>query len=64
LKHINVELKHFEQQYKLNSAEFYAKFERGELGDNLDFIDWSGAWRIYKTIQASLAIIEVEASTS
>ncbi len=36
------ELHRFEKQYKMSSAEFYQKFEAGELGDAMDFFDWSG----------------------
>jgi len=61
---LQVELEQFEQQYGLSSAEFYARFERGEMGDDLDFVDWSGAWRVYQTVLDSLAMLKVEATTS
>jgi hypothetical protein len=57
---LKVELEHFEQLHGTNSAQFYIQFERGELGDDLDFVDWSGAWRVYQTIQELLALLEAE----
>lgn len=59
---LRVELKQFEQQYGTTSSDFYAQFERGEMGDDLDFVDWSGAWRVYQTVQDSLAILEPEST--
>ncbi len=54
------ELEQFEQQYGLASVEFYTRFERGEMGDDLDFVDWSGAWRVYQTVSDSLALLKAE----
>lgn len=31
----------FEKQYGMISAEFYQCFERGEMGDAMDFMEWS-----------------------
>jgi hypothetical protein len=42
------DLKNFEVRYSLNSEEFYSKFQRGELDDNLDFVDWIA---VYKMLQ-------------
>ncbi len=57
---LRAELEHFEQLYGTDSSEFYAKFERGEMGDDIDFVDWSGAWRVYQTILDSLAVLKAE----
>lgn len=32
----------FEEQYGLSSVEFYERYQRGELGDERDFIVWAG----------------------
>ncbi|GAB4423126.1 MAG: hypothetical protein Kow0031_01500 [Anaerolineae bacterium] len=53
------ELAQFEQQYGMASPEFCVKFENGELGDNLDFVDWLGAWRVYQTVQNSLGLLPI-----
>jgi len=58
---LEAELNQFEQLYGWPSAEFQAKFTQGELGDDLDFVDWSGAWQIYQTIQQSLAFLPLVA---
>ncbi len=37
----------FEQQYNLASDVFYARFMRGEMGDDLPFIKWAGRYELY-----------------
>ncbi len=37
----------FEQQYNLPSDVFYARFMRGEMGDDLPFIKWAGRYELY-----------------
>jgi hypothetical protein len=59
---LRLELDDFEHRYRLASAEFYTKFEHGELGDNIDFVDWSGAWRVYQTVLESLNLLKTEPS--
>ena len=40
------ELKRFEEKYGLASKDFYAKFNRGELGDEEDFFEWATLWDV------------------
>lgn len=35
-------LRSYETKYHMNSKEFYKKYNRGELGDNEDFVKWAG----------------------
>jgi hypothetical protein len=37
----------FEQKYNLASDVFYARFMRGEMGDDLPFIKWAGRYELY-----------------
>lgn len=41
------ELVAYEEQYALRSDVFYARFMRGEMGDDLDFIMWAGQYELY-----------------
>ncbi len=34
------QLKALEKKYKMTTASFLAKFEKGNLGDKKDFFDW------------------------
>ena len=37
----------FEQEYKMSSDVFYARFMRGEMGDAMPFIKWAGRYALY-----------------
>ncbi|MBK1986644.1 hypothetical protein A0J48_003655 [Sphaerospermopsis aphanizomenoides BCCUSP55] len=34
-------LKNFETKYQMSSSDFYQKFQEGQLGDEIDMIEWS-----------------------
>jgi len=46
--HVTKELGRWEMQYKISSDEFYAKFQKGEMGDKMDFMRWAGDYEVYK----------------
>jgi len=59
------QLADFEQRYSLNSEEFYEKFERGELGDAMDFVEWSATYEMVANLRCQLSILGwAEASPS
>jgi hypothetical protein len=37
----------FEREYGMTSDVFYARFMRGEMGDDLPFIMWAGQYELY-----------------
>jgi hypothetical protein len=57
----------FEQRYDMTSAEFYSRYKRGELGDDMDFVRWAGRYRLYcelkEEIEKSLAMVLAERVT-
>jgi len=42
------EIGRWETQYKMSSDEFYVKFQKGEMGDSMDFMRWAGDYEVYK----------------
>jgi hypothetical protein len=44
---MQIDLKYFEDKYKIPTKDFYEKFECGELGDEEDHMIWAG---IYESI--------------
>ncbi|HEY9851776.1 MAG TPA: hypothetical protein V6D28_20050 [Leptolyngbyaceae cyanobacterium] len=42
-------LKIFENQYNMSSDDFYQRFRAGELGDGIDFFEWSVFYEMRKT---------------
>jgi hypothetical protein len=51
-----------EQKYGMTSEQFYEKFSRGEMGDDMDIIGWAGAYKSYcrakRIIEGKLAKLE------
>ncbi len=54
LEKYDAALRTFETQYGMQSEEFYAKFETGELGDAMDFFEWSGIVELRRDIQQKI----------
>ena len=52
------DLRAFEEQYEMDSAEMNEKFESGELGDAMDFFEWSGIYAIRQYALERMARIE------
>jgi len=51
------QLADFERRYSLSSEEFYEKFERGELGDAMDFVEWSATYEMATNLRCQLSIL-------
>lgn len=54
---LQAELALFEERFGLPSADFHAQFERGELGDEMDYIEWASLYDMFLRTQALLAIL-------
>ncbi len=47
----------FEKQYGWPTLTFYERFEKGELGDDADFFEWSATWEMSQQLQKGLALL-------
>ncbi len=50
------ELVTFENKYDMGSDIFYARFMRGEMGDDLPFILWAGQYELYLEAKQEIAV--------
>ncbi len=48
----------FETRYGWTSDEFYPRFERGELGDEMDLIEWSATLNMIANLQHTIATLD------
>jgi hypothetical protein len=56
---ISESMKYFEKKYGMKTEEFYKKFIRGELGDDMDFFEWKASSEIYNELKnEKIALIE------
>lgn len=44
----------YEQRYQMSSVDFYAHYQRGELGDTTDMVEWAGDYQHYLQLKAEL----------
>lgn len=58
LQRYEQELREFEQRYGMESAEFYQQFAAGELGDAIDFFEWSGLYELRQDIVEKIRKLE------
>jgi hypothetical protein len=62
LKELQERLRAFEAQYQLSSQEFYQRFRAGELGDAVDFVEWSIFYEMAESVRERLEALEAEAA--
>jgi len=58
LKQYESELAEFEEQYGMASDVMNEKFEAGELGDAMDFFEWSGLYTLSLSLRRKIERIE------
>jgi len=49
-------LTRYEEKFGMESPEFYAKFMRGEMGDDRDYIAWAGTYEIFQRQKKRLEV--------
>jgi len=54
---LEARLSAYEEQYGMTSEEFYRRFRAGELGDGMDFIEWSVFYEMYQAILQRLEVL-------
>lgn len=52
------DLAQFEQQHGMSSHEFYRRFESGDLGDDMDYFEWSGLWELRQRLASQIQHLE------
>jgi hypothetical protein len=44
----------YEQRYQMSSADFYARYLKGDGGDSADFVEWAGDYQHYLELKEEL----------
>jgi hypothetical protein len=55
---LKTELTKFESTYQMTSGACQQKFEAGELGDAVDFFEWTSVYSIYQRNEHMLRLLE------
>lgn len=53
LQGLRQQIQAFESRYSLKASEFYARFLRGEMGDDRDFVVWAGLYELLQRMGAN-----------
>jgi hypothetical protein len=55
---LQVDIRAFEEKYKMSSDEFFERFEKGAVGDSEDFMIWAGLRELLRNNQRRLDELE------
>ena len=44
----------YEQRYQMSSSDFYAHYQRGEMEDTADMVEWAGDYQHYLQLKEEL----------
>jgi hypothetical protein len=47
----------YEKKHNMPSEEFYRRFRSGELGDEMDFVEWSVFYEMYQALLERLRLL-------
>jgi len=51
------QLSQFEQNYNLLSQEFYNRYNQGEMGDEMDFIEWASTIEMLINVEKRMVLL-------
>lgn len=37
----------YEQRHEMSSDDFYARYQKGDMGDSAEFVEWAGDYQHY-----------------
>ncbi|HOI40264.1 MAG TPA: hypothetical protein PL168_05995 [Methanobacterium sp.] len=58
LKDIEAQIQYFEEEYGMKSHDFVLKFEKGDVGDRIDFMEWASLCDMRERIMNRLNLLE------
>lgn len=59
---LQAELQAFETQYQMSSEDFHRSFRAGEMGDAVDFVEWSAFYQMWTSVQKRLEILKLHST--
>jgi len=46
-----INMDYFKRKYGMESEKFYQRFKTGELGDDMDYLEWKASWEIFNELK-------------
>ncbi len=60
LRQFQNDLSVFENQYGMSSEEFYQRFQQGQTGDDMDFVEWASLIQMFLRLEDRLTLLTME----
>ena len=54
---LRADLRRFEQQYGMTSADFLAKYQAGQMGDHMDVFEWNVFYKMYVRLAEAVDVM-------
>lgn len=55
LLRLDRELALLEAEHEMDSAEFFSRYQTGEVGDNITYVAWAGRYRLYLNLKHAIS---------
>ena len=62
LSQLRMDLAQFEQEYGLESAEFFRRYSSGETDDRMDYVEWASLFQMAQNLGKRIALLTAEES--
>jgi hypothetical protein len=59
LRELRADLAEFEQRYHLPSDEFYRRYQAGDMGDQMDYVEWASLVQMVDNLEKRLDLLWV-----
>jgi len=60
LAELRADLTRFEQRYGLASADFFASYQAGQMGDDMDVFEWNVLYKMYTRLAGAVDILRAQ----
>lgn len=51
-------LKAFEKKHSLKSKKFFELYQKGQLDDRNDYVDWAGEYQIFESLNEQMGVLK------
>jgi hypothetical protein len=58
LEELEQDLAEFEERYALSSREFYERYQAGEMGDEMDYVEWASLHQMTERLRERIELLE------
>ena len=62
LNELEADLAKFEHQYNLSSTVFYRQYQAGQMGDDMDYVEWASLVQMADNLKKRLHLLSGETS--